>query len=231
MATKRAIRLKDLSRPWRVALALSLFLHGCGGESGGVTAAVYDSAGVRIVENRDVEGHRTSTWTVSPEATLHLGGTSATRGAELFSELNGVTRLAGGEVVVLEGNQSELRFFGEDGEHIRTIGGMGEGPGELKSGSFISRGRFASCSRQSKVLPGALRPWWAVGPKRAGGQEATVGTVGLYGGRGGATPTRSLATRVRPYRGAESCSGGGIRTDREPPQHASRPGLGGPPDR
>ena len=77
MVTKRAIRLKDLSRPWRVALALSLFLHSCDGESGRTTAAVYDSAGVRIVENRDVEGNRTSSWTVSPEATLHLGGTSA----------------------------------------------------------------------------------------------------------------------------------------------------------
>ena len=77
MVTKRAIRLKDLSRPWRVALALSLFLHSCDGESGGSTAAVYDSVGVRIVENRDVEGNRTSSWTVSPEATLHLGGTSA----------------------------------------------------------------------------------------------------------------------------------------------------------
>ena len=139
VVTRRAIRLKDLSRPCRVALALSLFLlHGCDGESGGSTAAVYDSAGVRIVENRDVEGHRTSKWTVSPEATLHLGGTSATKEAELFSELNGVTRLVGGEVVVLEGSLSELRFFGEDGEHIRTIGGKGEGPGEFgRAVSFI----------------------------------------------------------------------------------------------
>ena len=144
VVTKRAIRLKDLSRPWRVALALSLFLHGCDGESGGSTAAVYDSAGVRIVENRDVEGNRTSSWTVSPEATLHLGGTSATRGAELFSELNGVTRLVGGEVVVLEGSLSELRFFGEDGEHIRTIGGKGEGPGEF--GRAVSFSRLAGDS-------------------------------------------------------------------------------------
>lgn len=122
---KRAIRLNDLSRLCRVALALSLFLHGCGGESGRSTAAVYDSAGVRIVENRDVEGNRTSRWTVSPEPTLHLGGTSATQEPELFSELNGITRLVGGEVVVLEGSLSELRFFSEDGEHIRTMGGKG----------------------------------------------------------------------------------------------------------
>ncbi len=121
-----------------VALALSLLLHGCGGESGPPMAAVHDSAGVRIVENRDVEGVRTSEWTVSPEATLRLGGTSATREAELFTELNGVTRLVGGEVVVLEGSLSELRFFSEDGEHIRTIGGKGDGPGEFgEAQSFI----------------------------------------------------------------------------------------------
>lgn len=120
------------------ALTLSLILPGCGGESGRSLAAVYDSAGVRIVENRDVEGDRTSNWTVSPEAILHLGGTSASEGAELFSELNGVTRLAGGEVVVLEGSLSELRFFSEHGEHIRTIGGMGDGPGEFgEAGSFM----------------------------------------------------------------------------------------------
>lgn len=138
MVTKRAIRLRYLSRPCRVALALSLFLHGCGGESGRSTAAVYDSAGVRIVENRDVEGNRTSRWIVSPEPTLHLGGTSATQEPELFSELNGVTRLVGGEVVVLEGSLSEIRFFSDDGEHIRTIGGTGDGPGEFgNAGSFI----------------------------------------------------------------------------------------------
>lgn len=101
-------------------------------------AAVYDSAGVRIVENGEVAGTRTSEWTVSPEAALRLGGTSATQEAEQFTELNGVTRLAGGQVVVLEGSLSELRFFSEDGEHIRTIGGEGDGPGEFgAAGSFM----------------------------------------------------------------------------------------------
>ena len=137
LVTKGAIR-DHVPRLCRVALAVSLVLHGCGGESGETTGVVSDSVGVRIVENRDVVGNRTSKWTVSDEATLQLGGTSAKEVAELFSELNGVTRLASGDVVILEGSLSELRFFSEDGEHIRTIGGRGEGPSEFgRAGSFI----------------------------------------------------------------------------------------------
>ena len=134
---KNSFRLCGIAL-WGVALALSLFLHGCGGDFGQSRAVVSDSAGVRIVENRDAEGDRTSEWSVSPEATLRLGGTSATEEAEQFSELKGVTRLTGGEVVVLEGSLSELRFFSEEGEHVRTIGGKGEGPGEFGGAeSFI----------------------------------------------------------------------------------------------
>lgn len=119
------------------ALTLSLILPGCGGESGRSLAAVYDSAGVRIVENRDVEGDRTSNWTVSPEAILHLGGTSASEGAELFSELNGVTRLAGGEVVVLEGSLSELRFLGTE-ETVEVPAGE-SGPTESHPNRLLIR--------------------------------------------------------------------------------------------
>lgn len=37
-----------------------------------------------------------------------------------------------GQVVVPDGGSNTIRVFGQDGEHVRTLGGSGEGPGEFE---------------------------------------------------------------------------------------------------
>ena len=40
---------------------------------------------------------------------------------------------AGGEVYVLDGKIGQVKIYGPDGRHLRTIGKKGQGPGELQS--------------------------------------------------------------------------------------------------
>ena len=114
-------------------LATPLFaLAGCADSGPGPAAGVVrDSAGVEIVENGPLgSGGGAAGWTVSPQPVLRLGGVDA-EGPEQFTRVGHLTRLGGGEIVVFERSVSELRFFSAGGEHLRTAGGRGEGPGEF----------------------------------------------------------------------------------------------------
>lgn len=52
-------------------------------------------------------------------------------GPDLFGQINGVQIGEDGSLYVLDGQASEVRVFGPDGVHLRTIGRQGQGPGEL----------------------------------------------------------------------------------------------------
>jgi hypothetical protein len=51
-----------------------------------------------------------------------------------FSEIGGVQVDAAGNVYVLENREREIRVYSGAGESLRTIGGSGDGPGELRAG-------------------------------------------------------------------------------------------------
>lgn len=108
-----------------LALALSL---GCASDAPPPSrdVAVRDSAGIRIVENVDVAG-RISGWSVGPEPILRIGW------AEGDPELQFVrSGFVDGDRVVFGDMQSLLIYvFSLAGEPIATLGGKGEGPGEL----------------------------------------------------------------------------------------------------
>ncbi len=71
-----------------------------------------------------------ATWSIG-EATLRLGGASAT-GAASFVDVVGVLFVDGDGVLVGDGQSSELRLFAfPGGQHIRTMGRRGQGPGEI----------------------------------------------------------------------------------------------------
>lgn len=68
-------------------------------------------------------------WTVGPILSL---GDEAHDSPQLFWNVAGVMSIANGGLVVGDGGSSELRFFDRaTGEHIRTVGGEGPGPGEI----------------------------------------------------------------------------------------------------
>ena len=138
-----------------VVVGLLAVAAGCeaGTESGSRPGAEYrtrDSAGITIVENSGVpaEGER---WSLVPEPVLSIGGPSAPVPA-MFTVVTTAARLRDGTIVVLENSTSELRFFDQEGRHLRTAGGVGEGPGE-----FVGATGFVRLAGDSLLVDAGVR--------------------------------------------------------------------------
>lgn len=97
-----------------------------------------DSAGVEIVESHAPAWGESERWTVDPEPLVDLTATGDGREHQFFRVVGG-TRLSDGTIVVADDGDDELRLFSPEGEHLRTLGGPGEGPGE-----FIRLGRVTA---------------------------------------------------------------------------------------
>jgi hypothetical protein len=78
-----------------------------------------------------------ATWTLSAQPLVSIGGegTPATE----FSRVEGIMRLSGGRVAVVNGATSEIRIFGPGGELLKTFGRKGEGPGEFRGLTSVGR--------------------------------------------------------------------------------------------
>ena len=103
-------------------------LGGCAAGPAEHGAAVSDSAGVRVVENYTPEW-TDGAITVSEMPIIVIGSASGVAAQELF-QVSNAYRLSDGRVLVLNG--PELRLFSATGEHERTIGRAGSGPGEFR---------------------------------------------------------------------------------------------------
>ena len=102
----------------------------CGaGETAADGPTVRDSAGVRIVDNAPVD--TAAVWRVGEEPVLEIG---AVQGSVEY-QLDGVTDVArapNGTILVAERGSRQLSVFDSAGEHLRTAGGEGGGPGEFR---------------------------------------------------------------------------------------------------
>ncbi|MDE2653066.1 MAG: hypothetical protein OXI71_04540 [Gemmatimonadota bacterium] len=90
-----------------------------------------DSAGIRIVENtRPPEDSRLD-WRIGAEPLVSIGSTMGDEDPYLFTRVFGITRLSDGRIVIGDEGAKELRVFDQQGYHLETWGGYGEGPGEF----------------------------------------------------------------------------------------------------
>jgi len=98
-----------------------------------------DSAGMRVVHNpADGLWGEGEAWTVTE--TLRIGEDHVDPNY-LFGEIAGVAVAPSGSIFVLDRLAADVRIFSDIGEHIRTVGGRGQGPGEL-SGNASGIFRF-----------------------------------------------------------------------------------------
>jgi hypothetical protein len=67
-------------------------------------------------------------WCVAEELRI---GTVEGDGPDLFSAIQAVEFDPHGRIGVLEGQAQEIRVFDRHGQHVRTIGAKGQGPGEF----------------------------------------------------------------------------------------------------
>ena len=169
----------------KLIIAVVLVLTACTG-SKPTTVVVSDSAGVTIVVSDVAE---VATWTLG-ERRLELGSMSG--GPDEFHLIRGVAWLPSGELLVANAGSDELRFFGPDGAHVRTVGGRGSGPGELNGLATVAvlgdsiatydyRNDRISVFDMTGAYARSFRLEWSGGLL---GPEALVPEVGVLSSRG-----------------------------------------------
>ena len=150
------------------------------------TYTTRDSAGVEIVESRVCAWGASAPWTVSETAELTIGEPGAQNVYD-FARVADVLRYPDGRIAVADDGNGVVRIFGADGRHQRTVGKLGDGPGEFRS---IRR-----------ILLGQER-LWVFDPRRA--------QVSAFDDSGVLTETRPVQVG-----GAEAQSIGDVRLIRD----------------
>ncbi|MDZ7778352.1 MAG: hypothetical protein U5R14_00155 [Gemmatimonadota bacterium] len=77
------------------------------------------------------------TWTVAAEPVLRIGEQDG-EAAYLFDRVSAVRLLDDGGVVVADRRHAEIRVYDEEGVHLTSMGGPGEGPGEFEVISYLT---------------------------------------------------------------------------------------------
>jgi hypothetical protein len=119
-----------MHRPRPGVFLLLAALCACSEERGsGSSFAARDSAGIHIAENGAAAG---AAWKVSESPTVEIGTFEGEPAYQLF-QATSVARLGDGRIVVANGGTKEVRYYGPDGRHLKSVGGDGDGPGEFRS--------------------------------------------------------------------------------------------------
>ena len=124
-----------MHQPRTHALALTLAtslvaLPSCTADADPAAAyTITDSAGIRIIESL------TPLWGASPlqiesEPFLRLG--KEEEGPEQFGSLGQAVLFGDAQIAVADFASSDVRLFDSTGQHLRTFGGAGDGPGEFR---------------------------------------------------------------------------------------------------
>ena len=125
--------------PATLSLAALVLTAAC--EAGGGTAertTFHDSAGIRIVENGTPDDSAAHTWWRIGESSIDIGGPDAVEPYALHRVSAGL-RMPDGSIVVGSSVSADIRVFAASGEHIRTTGRKGAGPGEFQAISWMER--------------------------------------------------------------------------------------------
>lgn len=118
-----------------VSVGVAGLLGACGGGEApsGSTVTIDTLPGGRVVvHNPDpaAPGAGVERWSLRER--LRIGSLDGD-GPDVFGQIGALELGADGSIVVLDGQAEEVRVFGPDGTHLRTLGGSGEGPGELSN--------------------------------------------------------------------------------------------------
>ena len=99
-------------------------------------ANVYDSAGVRIVQNWSGPKHECVKVDTQPSVEIRTRLAGSDTVPPLF-RVRGVTQLPGGRIAALNAGTDQLLFFSANGQLLRSTGRSGDGPGEFRKPSWM----------------------------------------------------------------------------------------------
>ena len=113
-----------------LALLLLPLLPACDRPYDGPPVTERDSTGVRILEAHIPVWTDSTAWSLDPEPVMDLHALGPTD-AHTFFRIRGMRRLPGGSLAIVNSATHEIRVFSSQGDHIVSLGGQGEGPGEF----------------------------------------------------------------------------------------------------
>ena len=103
----------------------------------GLKPVTRDSADITILDYSRVAG-QPPTWHLDTVPERVIGGSESDPREQLYF-VRGVVDLPNGNLVVANGGSNELRWFNRDGGYIRASGRNGEGPGEFRGLTGLTR--------------------------------------------------------------------------------------------
>lgn len=132
--TRRGCRPRRMVvRAALIAAACTSGIAGCDRPGGGAddAASAPRADGMPVIHNR-FDSRRTSGWTVGP--VLRVGGAT---GEAAFGRVSDIAPRADGGMWVLDGQNSLVTSFDEEGALVARFGGEGDGPGELRNARSV----------------------------------------------------------------------------------------------
>lgn len=145
----------------RWSLAALIATAACDGSSGAVGRAAFrDSAGVRIAENVTPDDSAAHVWWTVGEVVFDVGGAEAVEPYVIDRAIAAI-RQADGSIVVASAVSSDVRVFSASGEHLRTTGRKGGGPGEFQSIAWMQ----AIAGDSILVFDGTARRFTVLDPR------------------------------------------------------------------
>ncbi len=118
----------------QLGAALTFLMAACGGDPDRRVMAEVDTVGGVVVVRNGADGlwRRSEEWRVVED--FRVGNVLGNPDEELATARNNsVTLGPNGQIFVLDRSTDRVMVFGGDGEFVRSFGGSGEGPGELRS--------------------------------------------------------------------------------------------------
>jgi hypothetical protein len=115
------------------SLTLVAYLSGvaaCANDAGTTTAVVFDSAGITIAASPVEVFADLPSWQLTEPPQVEIGGLEGETAHQL-NQVVDAARLPDGTILIGDAGSRELRLFDSSGKSVRTLGGQGEGPGEL----------------------------------------------------------------------------------------------------
>ena len=113
-------------------------------------AVSIDSSNVQIITSDPANS--TATCTVSDEPILVIGDNEEDE-YQIFSSIRGTGRLSDGSIAVADRTSAEIRIFDEAGQHLRSMGRDGRGPGEFQNPFILW------VAKGDTIWVGDYRPW------------------------------------------------------------------------
>ena len=131
--------------PYLLIALVTLPGVGCGGETRDASYVTTDSAGVTLVNN-SAPLYPAGSWAVDPVPLIAIGEAEGNE-SELLNGVTSARLLHADTLVLVNAGSSEVRWYDGSGRHIRSIGRVGEGPGE-----FSRYGPGAMCVTHNREL-------------------------------------------------------------------------------